>query len=193
MKRIETRGNETPRRKSNGKSIDRPSAEDQFPEASDQLADEQSEPEMDVRLVEDVDEWKDKYLRLFADLENTKKRFSKRFDVDLEEAVRSILLDLLPVADDIERIILYARKIEDEELERGLTITLKSFLRAMGKHGVYPLKAKGEPFDPALHDAIGAMSTRHQEPGTVLKVEQTGYLMDGKVLRPAKVIVAEEG
>jgi molecular chaperone GrpE len=191
MKHIETRGDETPRRKSNGKSIDRASAEDQFLEVSDRGADEQSEPEMNVRLAEDAAEWKDKYLRLFADLENTKKRLSKRFDVDLEEAVRSILLDLLPVADDLERIILYARKIEDRELERGLRITLKSFLRAMGKHGVYPLKAKGEPFDHALHDAIGAMPIRHQEPGTVLRVEQTGYLMDGKVLRPAKVIIAE--
>ncbi len=191
MKRIERRGDEKPPGKSNGKSIDRLSAEDPFLQVSDRDVNERSEPEGNVRLAEDVDEWKDKYLRLFADLENTKKRLSKRFDIDLEEAIRSILLDLLPVADDLERIILYAGKIEDQELERGLEITFKSFLRAMEKHGVYPLKAKGEPFDPALHEAIGAMPTHHHESGTILKVEQTGYLMDGKVLRPAKVIIAK--
>ena len=143
----------------------------------------------EVRGVEVAEEWKDKYLRLYAELENTKKRLARKLQIELLEKTSAVLLDLLPVADNLERILRYARESGDKELERGLKITLEAFQDAMEKHGVVKMEARGKPFDPEYHEALGAVPSQRFEEGMVLEVEQSGYLMDGKVLRPAKVII----
>jgi molecular chaperone GrpE len=146
--------------------------------------------EQSVDAVGEPGEWKDKYLRLYAELENTKKRLTKKLEIELHEETSAVLLDLLPVADNLERILNYAKEKGDMELEHGLEITLGAFQDAMAKHGVSQIKARGRPFDPQFHEAIGAVSAPEFEDGTVLKVEQTGYFLDGRVLRPAKVLIA---
>jgi molecular chaperone GrpE len=139
--------------------------------------------------VDDAVVWKDKYLRQYAELENTKKRLSRKLQIELLEKTSALLMDLLPVADNLERILRYAREIEDEELERGLKITLEAFQDAMAKHGVSKMEVRGKLFNPEYHEALGAVPSQRFEEGTVLEVEQTGYLLDGKVLRPAKVVI----
>jgi molecular chaperone GrpE len=159
----------------------------------------EKKPEMEVdlpkvdgeaELKDEAEQWRDKYLRLYAELENTKKRLAKRLEIELQEEIGAVLLDLLPVADNLERIVVYAKEHGDKELERGLEITLREFQEAMAKHGVSRIEARGKPFNPEVHDAIGAVPAPEFEEGTVLEIEQKGYLLDGKVLRPAKVVIA---
>jgi molecular chaperone GrpE len=142
------------------------------------------------RELSEADEWKDKYLRLYAELENTKKRLEKRMQIELLEKTSAVLSDMLPVADNLERVMKYATKSGDKELVRGLQITLESFHDAMAQYGVSKMEARGKPFNPEYHEALGAVPTPQFKEGTVLEVEQTGYLLDGKVLRPAKVIIS---
>ena len=144
------------------------------------------------REMSEAEEWKDKYLRLYAEMENTKKRLEKRLQIELLEKTSAVLSDMLPVADNLERVMKYAAEIGDKELERGLQITLEAFHDAMAQHGVSKIEARGKPFNPEYHEALGAVPTPQFKEGTVLEVEQRGYLLDGKVLRPAKVIIVSQ-
>ncbi|MCP4359891.1 MAG: nucleotide exchange factor GrpE, partial [Chloroflexi bacterium] len=86
-------------------------------------------------------------------------------------------------ADNLERALQHG------ETEPGLELTLKSFQAALARHGVEPMTAEGEPFDPALHEAIHVIVQPDMEPGTVAAVETAGYTLNGKLLRPSQVIV----
>lgn len=154
-----------------------------------EMATEPGRPEENLQKAEEAEEWKDKYLRLYAELENTKKRLARRLQIELMEKTSAVLQEMLPVADNLERILKYTREIGDQELERGLKITLEAFQDAMAKHGVSRMEPRGKPFNPEYHEALGSICSPQFEEGTVLEVEQSGYLMDGKVLRPAKVII----
>ena len=190
MRRIEIYGNS-----GNPRDDHRFAMEEQSNE--DKTLKEQPETEVDLpgvdgkaEYMDEAEQWRDKYLRLWAELENTKKRLAKRLEIELQEEISAVLLDLLPVADNLERISTYVKKSGDKELERGLEITLRAFQEAMAKHGVSQIEARGVPFNPEVHDAIGAVPAPEFEEGTVLKIEQKGYFLDGKVLRPAKVVIA---
>jgi molecular chaperone GrpE len=186
-----------PGEEKNGKEIREKSIEEQMREnrawrGSPEMRDDLPEDASGDKISKEVEEWRDKYLRMYADLENTKKRLAKKMEFELREKTNAVLLDMLPVADNLERVLAYAREREDRELERGLEITLEAFLDAMRKQGVSRIKALGEPFNPEVHEAIGAVPTFNHEQDVVLKVEQTGYMLDGKVLRPSKVLIAAQ-
>jgi molecular chaperone GrpE len=140
-------------------------------------------------ISEEVD-WREAYMRLAAEIDNTKKRLARNAERHLERERAEVLASMLPVADNLERILAHSRQVEERDLTRGLEIALQDLTARLRKNGVEPFEAEGAPFDPEWHEAIGAISERNVPSGTVVKVEQKGYRLDGKLLRPARVLVA---
>jgi molecular chaperone GrpE len=133
--------------------------------------------------------WQERYARLQADLENTKKRLEKRYASEAEQARYALLRDMLPVADNLESALQHSSN-DAGDLRQGVAVTLRAFLETMKRHGVEPISAKGRPFDPALHEAVAQIEDANTPSGHVAQVLQTGYTIDGDLLRPAQVIVA---
>ena len=134
--------------------------------------------------------WKDKYVRLYADLENTKKRLIRSSAQEVEAEKEALLRDLLPVADGLDLALMHTSSEEDgRNLLQGIELIRNILNKFFIKYDVKAIDAWGKPFDPRLHEAIGV--TRHPKfaPNTVVKVEQKGYLYRIKLLRPAQVVV----
>lgn len=135
-------------------------------------------------------EWRDRYLRLAADLENTKKR-AERIHADRSLKEREQLIrELLPLVDNLERAVSHATPAEQQSgLFSGVELTLRDVLGVLARHGVKRIDALGEPFNPELHEAIGAAPHPSLPPGTVMHVELPGYTYRDRLLRPARVLV----
>ncbi len=135
---------------------------------------------------------KDQLLRLAADYDNFRKR-SRRDIVDAERKVREDQLrELLPVFDNLERAAAHAESATDvKALLDGIHMVLRQFQDTLGKLGVERLEGIGQPFDPALHEAISHIETKEFPPGFVAAEAQAGYRMNDRVVRPALVVVAK--
>jgi len=150
-------------------------------------------PEQYLKALDEVGSWKDKYLRLYAELENRKKRMARLYANQAEEKITEIFLDILPLVDNLERALENtSQDAGNAGLYQGVSLTLKSLMDTLDKHGVRPFSAQDSSFDPAIHEAIGEASDSHKPSGTVVRVNQTGYTLKDKLLRPARVIVASE-
>lgn len=137
-------------------------------------------------------EMKDKYLRLYAEFENYKKRMQR----DKEELVKycneSILYEILPVIDNLEMALSHATDDVSGGLVKGVEITLREFQRVMEKFGLVPISAKGEPFDPSVHHAMSQVVRSDVEDKTVVEEYRKGYMFGEKVLRPSLVAVSKK-
>ena len=132
----------------------------------------------------------DKYLRERADLENYRKRVQKEKEEILKYGNESLILEILPALDNMERAISHASEDPSAIIE-GVKLTLSMLLSTLKKFGVTPLEtAAGTPFDPAFHQAMSQVETADQEPNTVVIELQKGYLINDRLLRPAMVTVA---
>ena len=110
-------------------------------------------------------------------------------------ALESFSKELMPVADNLERA-LEAASGEDEAIKaiaEGVELTLKSFLDALKKHNVEQVDPVGEPFDPNLHQAMSMVENNEVEPNSVIAVMQKGYTLNGRLVRPAMVMVSKNG
>lgn len=143
-------------------------------------------------LKDDREMWRDRALRLQAEIENFRKR-QRRLAQDQVEANRARLLrSFLMIADDLERA-LEAAGGENGVLREGVEVTQRSLRQLLKQEGVEPIRAAGEPFDPTWHEAVGTVPPEQAgaERGTVVGVTRTGYRLNGRLLRPARVIVAK--
>jgi molecular chaperone GrpE len=139
---------------------------------------------------DDPDVYREKYARLLAELDNHKKRAQRLVSLQQEQEKEDLFRALLPVVDNMERVLAHKSETGRETaLLRGVELTLQSMHDALGRFGVLALEAEGEPFDPQVHEAVAVMSHPFLPPSTVAEVEQRGYLMHGRLLRPAKVVV----
>ena len=133
-----------------------------------------------------------KYLRISAELENVRKRAAR----DIEKArlfgVEGLAGELLNVADSLEMALETGSQAPAETLLEGGRATLKQLLAALEKYGVKVVSPEGEPFNPELHEAISMQESATAEPNSVLIVAQRGYQLNGRLLRPARVVVARE-
>ncbi|MDE2091831.1 MAG: nucleotide exchange factor GrpE [Gammaproteobacteria bacterium] len=134
---------------------------------------------------------RDGYLRMAAELDNLRKRTQRDLENAHKFALESFLMELLPVRDSLEMGISAADSTA-AGLKEGMDMTLKLLVTAMERAGVYELNpAKGEDFNPELHEAMAMQATAEAGPGTVLQTVQKGYQLNGRLLRPARVIVAK--
>lgn len=145
-------------------------------------------PDLAAQLLE----MKDKYLRLYAEFENYKKRTNK----DKEELVKycneSILYEILPVIDNLEMALSHSANDASSGLVKGVEITLREFQRVMEKFGLIPIAAEGRPFDPSVHHAMSQVIRSDVEDKTVIEEFRKGYMFGDKVLRPSLVAVSKK-
>jgi len=160
------------------------------PQAAD--TDESIEEDPQALLQAKADENWDKYLRAAAELENVRKRASRDVDNARKFAVERFAAEMLAVRDSLELGLQADTKADAEQLTAGSEATLKLLSTSMERFGVVEVDPQGEPFDPELHEAITMQPSGDVEPGTVLTVFQKGYTLNGRLLRPARVVVAQE-
>ena len=134
----------------------------------------------------------DQYLRAVADLENVRKRAARDVEAANRYGLEKFAQELLPVRDSLELAVQNAGRADARSLAEGQEATLKLLNKALEKLGVTVIDPAGEPFDPARHDAMMMQASATAEPNSVLKVVQPGYELNGRLLRPARVIVARE-
>ncbi len=130
------------------------------------------------------------YLRLAADFDNYRKRVAREQVELTRRANERLLNELLPVLDDLERALEAAAEHEEAKLAEGVRLVHRSLLGLVERHGLSEIETEGA-FDPHVHEALLAQPAEGAEEGSVLQVLQKGYRLGDKVLRPARVIVAE--
>ncbi len=134
----------------------------------------------------------DKFVRLHAEFENFKKRMIK----DKEEAIRfanqALIQEILPFVDNLERSLEHADEAKNiHALREGIEMTIQQFFKVLEKSGLEPIQAKGQPFDPNVHEAIMQVETDEMAPNMVVEELQKGYKLHGRVIRPATVTVSK--
>ena len=131
------------------------------------------------------------YLRAVAELDNLRKRNERELENARKYAVERFAQELVGVGDSLEAGILAAANNPGPALLEGAQGTLKQLYRAFDKAGIKVIDPMGAPFDPEWHEAMVAQESREKPPNTVLSVIQKGYSLNGRLLRPARVIVAK--
>ncbi len=132
----------------------------------------------------------DSYLRLAADFDNYRKRVAREHAELSARANERLVNELLPVLDDLERALEAATEHEEAKLEEGVQLVHRSLAALLERQGLTEIDTDGA-FDPHVHEALLAQPAEGAEEGSVLQVLQKGYRLGDKVLRPARVIVAE--
>jgi len=144
--------------------------------------------EAETPATENGNDWREKYLRSLAELDNFRKRMERDRDLSRRFALEDLVRALLPVLDHLE--LACASEGDAESIREGVALALKEALRALGERGVEPIEATDQPFDPHLHEAMAGVPDAEHEPGTCLVELCRGYALHGRVLRPSKVHVA---
>jgi molecular chaperone GrpE len=144
------------------------------------------------QLRAQVAEAQDRFVRSQAELENTRKRLRREMDEERRYAELSLLADLLPVIDNVNRAIEAAEKKADAaSLLTGIKMVLQQLNGVLEKHHCHQIMAEGQPFDPAVHEAIMQQPSDEHPDSTVVAVGQTGYTLHDRVVRPAQVVVSK--
>ncbi len=153
------------------------------------------EEDLSQKAADQARELQDRYLRLVAEFDNYRKRVVRERAELIRTAHEGLLLELLPVVDNLERGLAAARSSSDstqakEALIEGVEITLRLFRGALEKVGVREIESVGRQFDPTVHHAVEQVQTNDHPESTVVEEVLRGYLLDQKVLRPALVKVS---
>ena len=144
-------------------------------------------------LNAELSEAKDQAIRAQAELQNVRRRAEQDVEKAHKFGQEKLLSDLLPVVDNLERAI-EAIDSNDDSLKsvvEGIELTLKSFTDTLERYQVVAVNPEGEPFDPQLHQAMSMIENPDVEPNTVINVFQKGYTLNGRLVRPAMVVVAK--
>ena len=168
----------------------------QGPEAPEQATNSASEPaDLAAALAEAEAKAKEnweRYLRAAAETENVRKRAARDVEHAHKFALERIGKELLAVKDSLELGLESAENATVESLLEGSSATLKLLSTTMERFGIEVVDPTGEPFDPDFHEAVSMQRSDTVEPGSIVMVLQKGYSLNGRLLRPALVIVAEK-
>jgi len=137
-----------------------------------------------------ADSQKDQYLRAVAELDNVRKRAQREVENASRYGLEKFAVELLPVLDSLQGAVGNAARADAKSLAEGQEATLKLLNKAFEKLNIRQINPAGEPFDPARHEAVMAQDSTTAEPNAVLQVVQPGFELGGRLLRPARVIVA---
>lgn len=165
---------------------------------------EQGQPEAGSDNVENLNaeandsseqnEFKEKYYYLAAEMQNMQKRFDKDRENLLKYGNEKVLKDLIDIVDNFERTLSFIEKEEDEKVKNivvGIEMIQKLLLETLTKHGLKKIEALGEEFDPNFHEALAQQPAEGKKDNEVILVHQNGYILNERVLRAAKVIIAK--
>ena len=134
----------------------------------------------------------DLYIRSQAEMDNMKKRFQKEKNDLIKFSNESLIKQLLPVIDNLEKAVVHAKENESHQaLMEGVDLTLKGLIDVLEKAGLEKIEAAGKPFDPNFHEAISRHEDITVEPGTVVQELQKGYSLNNRLIRPTLVIISK--
>jgi len=137
-----------------------------------------------------AEEHRNAYLRTAADLENYRRRAAREIDNARQFGVEGLAGSLLPVLDSLELGLAAADKADTKTLLEGQTATLRLLVKALESAGITEIDPLGQPFDPEQHEAMATQPSTEHAPDSVMAVLQKGYALKGRLLRPARVLVA---
>lgn len=145
--------------------------------------------------IQQAEHQKDLAMRSQAELHNVRRRAERDVEHAHKFGMEKIIQELLPVVDSLERALEASGDDNDfvKAMKEGIELTLNMFLKALAKFQIEPVSPEGEPFDPALHQAVSMVEQNEVEPNTVVHVMQKGYTLHGRIVRPAMVVVAKAG
>jgi molecular chaperone GrpE len=164
------------------------------PEEAPKASEASDDPTVRIsELEEELATARENELRAVAEQENARRRADQEVQKARKFALERLVNDLLPVVDNLERAMQLMQ--EDESLNKaifeGIELTHKEFTSTLKRQGVEVVEPQGEPFNPEHHQAISMQEQADAEPNSVLQVVQKGYLLNGRLLRPAMVIVSK--
>ncbi len=133
------------------------------------------------------DEYLDDMRRMKAELENSRKRQEKERTRLTQLASERLVRELLPVLDNLERAL-----EAEGDIREGVRATHEQLVAALGREGLAPVFSDGEPFDPTLHEAVMSQPSEDHEEDTVIQTFERGYTLNGRPIRPAKVVVVKQ-
>lgn len=169
---------------------------EQYEDAVDEVASTASEPEAAVAAMEEeVALAREQALRAQAETQNVRRRA----EIDVEKAhkfaLEKFVRELLPVVDSLEKTVENSTGDSDllVRIREGAEMTLSMMMNTLGKFNVEQMDPMGEPFDPQVHEAMSMVPSPGVEPNTVVGVMQKGYLLNGRVVRPAMVMISKAG
>ncbi|SDM45957.1 molecular chaperone GrpE [Franzmannia pantelleriensis] len=142
-------------------------------------------------LEQSTAEAKDQALRAAAEAQNVRRRAEQEADKARKFALEKFVKELLPVIDSLEKALEAMEDGASEAHREGVSMTLKLQLDVLGKFGVESVEPHGEPFDPQYHEAMAMVPNPELDPNTVMEVMQKGYLLNGRLVRPAMVVVSQ--
>jgi molecular chaperone GrpE len=152
------------------------------------MADEQKELDVEA-LVAERDEYLNDLKRVAAEFDNFRKRVARDQESLVIRATERLVKELLPVLDDLERALQAAEQHEEAKLEEGVRLVHRQLAESLRREGLEEIPTDGK-FDPHVHEALLSQPSEDEE-GTIVEVLQKGYRLGDRVLRPARVIVAE--
>ena len=156
----------------------------------------QEKPKQDLTTVlEENQKLKDELLRALAESENIKKRCAVEIEKTNKYAISSFAKDLLGVADNLDRALNAAQSNETDEakaLLEGVELTKKELFHVFEKFGITKMESLDKPFDPNFHQVIQQVSDPSKPAGTIIAELQSGYMINGRILREAMVVVSKE-
>jgi len=196
----------TPPKKKSEDAEDAPSVEpseelaEALREASEAVGDDAAGEEADSGGEDEaatarraLEEAEDRFLRLQAEFENFRRRSLKERQESLQYGHQNLVKDLLAAVDNLERALAHSEEEEGADMEsvvQGVELVRRELLGALGKHGVKVIEPLKEAFDPAFHEAMGQLPDASVEPNSVIEVLQKGYMINDRMLRPARVLLA---
>ncbi len=157
-----------------------------------------NEPTHEPTAEERLAEINDQLLRSLAELENTRRRAARDRSEALKFGAMGFARDMLGVVDNLQRALKAMQDLGDDMPDAtrnvldGVAATERDLLAALARHKVTPLSPLGEKFDPNLHEALFEAPGTGQDGGTIIEIVETGYMMEERLLRPAKVGIAKD-
>lgn len=144
------------------------------------------------RLNTEIQQMNEKYLRLYAEFENYKKRVNKDKEELIKYGNETLISELLPILDNLEMALKHATSGVKESLIQGVEITLKELKKTLEKFGLVYIEAENKPFDPQYHHAMSQIERDDIEENIVVEELRKGYMLKDKVLRPSFVTVSKK-
>ena len=170
-------------------------AKEKGPEKVVKKAEEMTKQELLKKLTdtrEEAEKSYDLYTRTYAEMENIKKRGIKEREELAKYANESIIKEILPVIDNLDKAISHAQNDENSSaLVEGLELTRDGLMKALEKAGLKEVEALGKPFDPNFHESVSQQIDDTVAPGHVIMELQKGYLLNGRLMRPSMVVISQ--
>jgi molecular chaperone GrpE len=168
-------------------------AVDAYETADDESPGDDAAEKLPEEVAAQLKASEDRLLRLQADFENFRRRATKEHTEANQYGHQNLVKDLLSTVDNLDRAIEHARQSGDGDLEsllQGVELVQREFMAALTRNGVTRIEAEGQPFDPAVHEAMAQTPDDSVAANTVIEEMQTGYKLRDRLLRPARVTVA---